>query len=200
MAVNKNTGLDLLMNRTDADELFLSDDDTWPLTKNALLLHTGFRWPHSMVCWGKSRLDRVSSTHAAWSWPRGVVLHQTRWLVDQVGGMDEAFGPGGHEHVEFSRRIHQHGLTPVPNLSPSEYALDNGKGALRHWHAEDAPLRRELLSERQQRRKHLTSVRREPGDWEFIEAVMAGRNGDTSFVSYEPNENGRASATLYQNQ
>lgn len=196
VATNKNTGLELLMDHTGVDHLFLCDDDTWPMDHRALLLHTGLLLPHSMVCWGASRKPVWRATHAEWSWPRGVVLYQTRDVVAQVGGMDEAFGPGGHEHAEYSRRIHQHGLTPHPFVSPLVYSVHRGWGARTYWHAEDMPRRGEPNGALGSRRRRITTVRRQEGDWSKIDAVMQARDGDTSYVPFRAHENGRQSATL----
>lgn len=200
VAANKNTGLSLLM-RAEVEHLFLSDDDTWPLSEEGPQLHVRLGLPHSMVCWGGHRLSSPvlrhgDHTYAAWSWPRGSVLYLHRDAVGAVGGMVEEFGPGGHEHVEFSRRIHQAGLTPVLYPTPSEYGAQRGRGALRYWHAEDAPRPREPLGDLRMRRRALTSVHREDGDWMHIDAVMAARDGNTNFVPYEAGANGRASATM----
>lgn len=195
VAVNKNTGLELLM-KQDIDHLFLSDDDSWPLSPLALGLHTEAETPHSMVNWGKHRLR---TQPIAWGWPRGSVLYAHRTAVFKVGGMVEAFGPGGHEHVEWSRRIHQHGLTETPYPAPLEYSASRGMGARAFWHAEDMPFATEPRGNLISRRRHLTSVRRRDGDWEHIEKIMKEMDGRTDFVPYRSTENGRESATLYRN-
>lgn len=215
VAVNKNTGLELLADNSGligpVEHVFLSDDDTWPLSPSALALHTDSPLPHSMVCWGRHRhvRNRTGSAYrlstqrqetldySEWSWPRGVVLYMERVLLDRVGGMIEEFGPGGHEHVEYSRRVYQHGVIPAPYVTPTEYALHGGMGALRFWHAEDARRRGEPLGNHRLRRKRLTSVRRVDGDWESIEKIMAERDGDTRYVPFRARSNGRESATLY---
>lgn len=102
VAVNKNTGLELMMDNTRADHLFLSDDDTWPLYSASLDKHTGSPLMHSLVCWGRGRSLAPVDGAAVWSWPRGVMMYTQRRVVETVGGMDERFGPGGHEHVELS--------------------------------------------------------------------------------------------------
>lgn len=205
VAVNKNTGLELLTAVQGVDHLFLCDDDTWPLNKQALLKHI---WladagvPHSMVCWGASRLleKHANPAYATWTWPRGVLLYARRDVIEVVGGMDERFGPGGHEHVEWSRRIHQRGFTPSLYVSPLVYAEHgwSGRGtrASSLWHAEDMRKRGEPVGDHMHRRRKLTSVRREGDDWPFIERLMEERDGDTSFVPFAASENGRASATL----
>ena len=199
VAVNKNTGIELLMD-AGVEHLFLSDDDTWPHTHYAIKEHIAPEMPgHSMVCWGKHRLGMKGKYTASWGWPRGVMLYASRSVVEKVGGMDERFGPGGHEHVEWSRRIHQHGFTPVPYPTPVIYAEDQGTRARAFWHAEDMRRPGEPLGDHRLRKSRFTSVRRQDGDWPAIEKIMAERDGDTSFVPYTARDNGRASATLFQN-
>lgn len=205
VASNKNTGLEALMSR-DVDHLFLSDDDTWPMNTRAVELHTQFGIPHSMVCWGKHRSSSIKwdpdtdTRYGEWSWPRGSVLYAHRPIIEDIGGMIEAFGPGGHEHVEWSRRIHQAGWTPDPYCTPVEYNHMNALGMLQFWHAEDAPMilggRIEPLGNLRARRRSLTSIRRDPSDWKHIEDIMASRDGDTQFVPYAAAQNGRRAATM----
>lgn len=196
VAVNKNTGIELLMD-SGVEHLFLSDDDCGPLYPEALDKHVYFGYQHSMVCWGKSRLIQSHKHPAIWSWPRGVMLYMHRAVIRQVGGMDERFGfPGGHEHAEYSRRIHQHGLTPAPFISPHSYATRNGRGATVLWHCEDMRKGGEVLESLGARRDSITSINKAERDWDNIHSVMASRDGDTSFVPYAAHENGRASAIL----
>lgn len=197
VAANKNTGLELL-SQHHLEHVFLSDDDTWPLGPDALEMHTDSAEYHSMVCWGHHRLTKANRMFAVWSWPRGVVLYMTPGVIDQLGGMDERFGIGGHEHVEYSRRIHQAGFTPYPFVSPSEYASLRGMGAAKFWHAEDMPRRGEPLGNTRARRRKLTSVLRRDGDWEKIGALMKEKDGDTSYVPFTAEANGRSSATMIQ--
>lgn len=199
VAVNKNTGIELLMDHG-VEHLFLCDDDTWPLNKLALDQHLGFPHPHSMVCWGDGRLQAKYETHAAWTWPRGVLLYTHRDVVLALGGMDERFGPGGHEHAEWSRRIHQAGYTPDPFLTPRVYAEVGTTGAATRasafWHAEDMRQSGEHTNAHRWRRRKITSLRKEGRDWKHIEQIMVERDGNTDFVPFSAHENGRASATL----
>lgn len=199
VAVNKNTGLSFLMS-TGATHLFLCDDDTAPKDAEALALHVNHALEHSMVCWGRTRIRATGGVlgdkHTEWGWPRGVLLYATRTVVERVGGFVEDFGPGGHEHVEWSRRIHQHGLTPALFPSPIEYMWEAGMGARRFWDCEDMPKPGEALGNTRMRKQVLTSVRRRDGDWELIEKVMTDRDGDTGFVPYSAADNGRFPATL----
>lgn len=199
VAANKNTGIELLMEK-DANHIFLCDDDTWPKNRTALNYHMSLGTkPHSMVNWGRHRAGAVD---AEWKWPRGVLLYAHQKVIEQAGGMIEAFGLGGHEHVEWSRRIHQMGLTTTDFPAPPYMKFDNGLGAHRFWHAEDMPRfdrrRIEPLGDLRQRRRNITSVER-PGDyWENAEQIMRKMDGAPEFVPFRANENGRESATMYR--
>lgn len=204
VAVNKNTGLELLMDNY-VEHLFLCDDDTYPLYPQALTKHTALGQPHSMVCWGKSRLTPSSQGDAEgyveWAWPRGVMLYTHRSVVEKVGGMDERFGPGGHEHVEWSQRIHNAGLTPAPFITPVSYALRGAAGpAMRAdalWHCEDMRKPGETGDAWDRRKRRNTSIRRKGSDWTHIDKIMAEVQGRTDFVPFRAHENGRSSATLW---
>lgn len=200
VAVNKNTGLELMMKNTKAEHLFLSDDDTWPLYSASLDKHTQMRYPHSLVCWGKSRLNSVSvgvaeTGWASWSWPRGCVMYTHRSLIELVGGFDERMR-NAHEHAEFSRRIHQHGFTPAPFVTPASYATRKGQGAAALWHAEDMVQPGEDIGALGRRRNAITSIDKSERDWDAIHEAMRDRDGNLAFVPYSAHENGRASAIL----
>lgn len=208
VAANKNSGMELLMDSCgprgfpDIEHLFLCDDDTYPLNRRAIDLHVESPLKHSMACWGRHRLDSVSGATAQWNWPRGVLLYAERSILVNVGGMDEAFGPGGHEHVEWSRRIFQAGHTPAPYCSPAEYAQHErgpAMGAGRFWHAEDMPHKGEPLGNFRVRKRRHTSIKAEIRDWSKITEVMESRDGDTTFVPFRAGGNRRLSATLCSN-
>lgn len=201
VATNKNTGIEALMD-AGCDQLFLSDDDTWPIHPDAVEIHRQSILDHSMVCWGKHRLTNVvqsANGYAEWSWPRGSMMYARRHVIERVGGLDERFGPGGHEHVEWSRRIFQAGLTPAEFPSPRSYSADMGLAARNFWNCEDMQKRGEPLGNARMRRRKLTSVRRWDGDWEHINKIMDELNNDTSFVPYSAVANSRQSATLWSN-
>lgn len=199
VAVTKNTGLEALMAHG-VQDLFLCDDDTWPLHTEALRKHTQMNYGHSLVCWGFSRLDSVEPGYARWTWPRGVLLHATSGVVEQVGGFVEDFGFGGHEHAEWSQRIHNAGLTPAPFISPILYAQNSTAGrACRAevlWHCEDMRQGRETIEAWDRRRKAMTTVERNREDWQNIHEVMDRMEGETRFVPYTASANGRGSATM----
>lgn len=196
VAANKNTGLELMMDNTKARHLFLSDDDTWPLYPQSLTKHIDLPLAHSMVCWGKSRLHKVDKAFASWHWPRGVVLYQTRQVVETIGGMDERFGAGGHEHAEYSQRIHNAHLTPYAYPTPASYATRDAMGARALWHCEDMIKPGEPRHEHDSRRRAFTTIKRERADWKRINAIMEQRQGSSDYVAFRAHDNGRASATL----
>lgn len=206
VAANKNTGIELLMeNGNDIEHLFLSDDDTWPLYPESITKHINLNMAHdvrhSMVCWGRHRLDSAL-THGAyqrWTWPRGSMMYVRRNVVEAVGGMDERFGPGGHEHVEWSQRIHNAGLTPAPFCSPFSYGTRSGMGAAALWHAEDMPRVGEKLGDHRLRRRQLTTIHREGMEWDHTNRIMAECQGRSDFVDYHAAAWGRGSATLCEN-
>lgn len=201
VAVNKNTGLELLLD-AGVEHFFLSDDDTWPIHPQSLYKHIGLPFGHSMVCWGKRRLSNIhlAGGYATWTWPRGVMLYATRAIVEEVGGMDERFGSGGHEHVEWSNRIYNAGHTPAPYCSPASYGERGVAGlatrASALWHCEDQPRAGETTSQFQRRKRGLTSVRRTEADWDRIEKIMVETIGSRAYVSPRASDNGRGSATL----
>ncbi len=195
VAVNKNTGLELMMDNTRAEHLFLSDDDTWPLYRASLDKHIEYTPPHSMVNWGRRRVDSAGE----WSWPRGVMLYAHRSVIERVGGMDERFGAGGHEHAEWSMRIHTAGLTPQNFPSPPSYLTRNAKGASALWHAEDMARVGEAKGTFLSRKAHFTTITRGAADWERIHKIMDERAGSSDYAGYRAHENGRSSATLSRN-
>lgn len=196
VAANKNTGLEAMVAPALFEHLWLSDDDTWPLSWESLRLHHDLRVKHSLVCWGRHRRMSARDRIASWTWPRGAAMYVHWDVVAMVGGFIEAFGPGGHEHVEWSRRIHQHGFTPFDYVSPVAYAAENWMGARSYWHAEDMARPGEPVTALIARRRRLTSVRREPQDPSVQSQIMEQVNWSTEFVPYAASDNRRWSATL----
>lgn len=204
VAVNKNTGIELLMN-AGVEHLFLSDDDCWPLYPQSLDKHIRLAEHsilHSGVYWGRHRRAGVRTdpdgfSWSEWTWPRGVMLYAQRPVIEIAGGMREEFGIGGHEHVEWSRRIGNLGLTPEAFCAPASYDGHSGLGAAALWHAEDMPRLGESLHTTGQRRRDLTTVPKKSTDeWDRIEAIMERTKTSTDFVPYTARENGRMAATM----
>lgn len=128
VAATKNRGIAALMD-AGVEHLFLADDDVWPVVKKWWRPYASDPEPHLMHCWGKRRLLTDDGHYTTWSWPRGVLLYVHRSAVEKVGGMRLEFGRWGGEHSEWSRRIHNAGLTrhPFQDLTAS-------RGM---WHCED---------------------------------------------------------------
>lgn len=198
VAANKNTGLEALMDNARCNWMFLSDDDSWPRDAKSLSTHVHLGIPHSMVCWGRHRraVTPPMTGYTSWTWPRGSVLYVERHVVEAVGGMIEEFGTGGHEHVEWSRRIHEAGFTPCWYPSPASYAEYNFLGAARLWHCEDMPLRGEPIGNLRQRRRELSSMRRRPEDEKYANQIMERMQGSKAFIPFRAAPNGRLSATM----
>lgn len=129
VATTKNRGIAALMD-SGCDHLFLADDDVWPVTSDWDRPYVTDPQPHLMHCWGKSRLLADDGHYTTWSHPRGVLLYAERHVIDRVGGMRMDFGRWGGEHVEWSRRIHNAGMTRT------RYAdLTEARSGI--WHCED---------------------------------------------------------------
>jgi glycosyltransferase involved in cell wall biosynthesis len=115
----KNAGITALMD-AGVEHLFLADDDTYPIVEEWWRPYVESPEPHLMLLFKdvdrKRRLDTPPTVyeddkHIAMSHPRGCLLYIHRIVVDRVGGMRPEFGLWGHEHVEYSTRIHNAGLT-----------------------------------------------------------------------------------------
>ena len=108
VAKAKNKCLELLM-ETDADHFFLFDDDTYPIEagwQDAYINHTQ---DHLMYLRDTFHTDGTGI-------PNGCMLYVHRRVVEKVGGMDVTFGRYGWEHVSWSDRIFNYGLTEVAYL------------------------------------------------------------------------------------
>jgi hypothetical protein len=205
VAVNKNTGLELMMTGPSfpVEHFFLSDDDIFPKNEKSIHLHMDSPMMHSMVCWGSHRLGGTHPGYAEWDWPRGSMLYVKKPVVNMIGGMIEAFGPGGHEHVEWSRRIHAAGLSIALYPSPLAYSREDartghsGMGAADYWDAVDMPLDGEHIGNYGERKARITSVQRDDDDQRMIDDIMRRSEGCKHFVPYWAAQNNRASATLY---
>ncbi|OHU67410.1 hypothetical protein BKG87_22210 [Mycobacteroides chelonae] len=116
IAVAKNRCIAELMDLW-CDHLFLADDDVWPTTDEwwkpyieSPEPHLSFQWPSG----GRHSVTHQDEQHFAIGFPRGVLLYAERRVIDTVGGMDTGYGAHGGEHVDWSQRIHDAGLTRWP--------------------------------------------------------------------------------------
>lgn len=104
----KNKGLALL---DGCDHIFLADDDCWPVSPDWWKPYLASPVPHLQYLWN----GRVREARDGWEAKNtfhGCMLYARRVVLDTVGGMRPEFGLFGLEHVEWSRRIHNAGLTP----------------------------------------------------------------------------------------
>ena len=115
----KNKTIELLYN-AGVQHLFLLDDDCWPVADNWWKPYVDSPEPSLMYLFKDVAGGRYLNTpatiledgqHVAYTHPRGCALYVNRDVVERVGGMRPQFGIWGNEHVEYSTRIHNAGLT-----------------------------------------------------------------------------------------
>jgi hypothetical protein len=120
VAKAKNAAIAALMD-AGIEHLFLADDDVYPLVADWWKPYCDSPEPHLMYLFkdiaGRRRYRATPATvyeddtHFALGWPRGCLLYLHRSVIERVGGMRPEFGLWGHEHLEYSERIHAAGLT-----------------------------------------------------------------------------------------
>lgn len=176
VAATKNAGIAALM-AADVEHLFLVDDDTWPKRPEWWRPYVGDDLPHLMFCWGRKRRLSRGAHYTTWSHPRGVMLYAQRTVIERVGGMRTEFGRWGSEHVEWSRRIHNAGLTPAPFVDLTVSA--------KLWHAEDMGRPGETHTQLARRRRKQTSVQRSARTAWQVRSELLDRYADSDeFVPY----------------
>lgn len=109
-------------------EMFLFDDDTWPAAPDWWRPFVESPEPHLQYNWLRfAKDDQPVSGMAevyrspglvAYTHSMGCLLYLTSDVLRRVGGMRVEFGVGMHEHIEWSRRIHNAGLTSFAHQSP----------------------------------------------------------------------------------
>lgn len=133
----KNKCIELLVDRG-CDELFLADDDCWPLTPEWWKPYVESPEPHLMRIFkdlsGRNKLNDITEVyrdaqHVAYSGSRGMFLYANARVLDVVGGMNPEYGRWGWEHPDWSCRIYNAGLTSwryadVTNSDQLIYSLD----------------------------------------------------------------------------
>lgn len=183
VAVTKNRGIAALMD-SGVEHLFLADDDMHPLQRFSWTRYVDDPARHLSLSWGKRRskgtVVNARGQWSAWEWPRGVLLYAHRSVIEKVGGMRTEYGHGGHEHVDFSRRVFQAGLGPAHADPFCDLVQDP-----RDWfHCEDWQRPGETPTQLQARRRRITTVKRTAADRKWIAELWAKYDGDTSFVEY----------------
>lgn len=131
----KNKCLELL---SDCDHIFLFDDDTYPLAPGWTEPYVTSPEHHLMYlfeAWasgtpvGDDAIVYTDANHRAHNHARGCMLYVDRLVLDTVGGMDVRFGMAMNEHLDWSMRIHNAGLTTfrymdVVNSEQLIYSMD----------------------------------------------------------------------------
>lgn len=134
IARSKNKCLELLQ---DCKHIFLFDDDCWPKTKNWWKPYVESREPHLCYIF-KDFIDRPAndcrivyedSKLIGYSHARGCMFYIENRVLDVVGGMDSRYKRWGYEHVDYSNRIYNAGLTrfrfqDVPDSFKLIYSMD----------------------------------------------------------------------------
>lgn len=134
-----------------ADHIFLFDDDIYPLVEGWAGGYIASPEAHYQYCWDDIRPGKHGFAHYysvgkrlyqddhmfSFSHPRGQMLYiDAKKVLPRVGGFDPIYGKGMVEHVDWSWRIHNAGLSTFKNqdIVGSEhlfYAIDE--------HANDEP-------------------------------------------------------------
>ena len=122
---NKNVGIARAKNKclellSDCDHIFLFDDDTYPLkdgwtepyvnSPEHHLMYLFKNWA-SGVPVGDDAIVYRDDKHEAHSHARGCMLYVDSVALATVGGMDTRYGKAMNEHLDYSIRIHNAGLT-----------------------------------------------------------------------------------------
>jgi hypothetical protein len=107
----------------DCEHIFLFDDDTYPKKDDwylpyieALTPHLSFTFSklHNGATNGNRVLDGKFMGLNIFQNPCGCMMYIHKRCLDVIGGFDERFIGWGYEHVNFSQRVFNAGLTPYP--------------------------------------------------------------------------------------
>jgi len=119
ISVAKNKCLELL---DSCEHIFLSDDDCFPLVADWAdryisrgILHLCFTFPNLHNGLNNERgFIKTEGGLSYYKQPCGCLLYIHHDCLDVVGGMDTGYKMWGFEHVDYSQRIYNAGLTPHP--------------------------------------------------------------------------------------
>lgn len=135
IAKAKNKCLELL---SDCEHIFLFDDDTYPLkpgwerpyidSKEHHLMYLFEDWASGTPV-GDDKVIYEDGLIVAHDHARGCMLYVDRLVLDTVGGMDVRYGKAMNEHLDWSNRIYNAGLTTfkymdVPDGSKLIHSMD----------------------------------------------------------------------------
>lgn len=115
----------------ECDDIFLFDDDVWPLCNNWHLPYINSGEPHLSMTWGRKEIGR-SKGLIHYEKPNGCMLYINRKCLDVVGGFDEGYTGYAGEHQDFSNRVFNAGLTTsrymdIENSSQIFHSMDQHK-------------------------------------------------------------------------
>ncbi len=140
----KNASLRALID-AGCDELFLFDDDAWPISDNWEQPYIHSPEPHlayqflDLAVNIKLRDLMVlyqDDKHIAYSGQRGVMLYYHVSAIQKVGGFDPVYERGMYEHADLALRIYHNSLTSwafmdVVGSNRLIYSLDEHQGVRR---------------------------------------------------------------------
>lgn len=112
ISVAKNKTLELMGN---CDYYFCFDDDTWPIVENWHLPYILSGINHMSYTFNRAVVNKTD-TYISYEVPSGCMLFFTKICLDTIGGWDINYTKYSYDHVDFSKRIFNAGLTPEPYL------------------------------------------------------------------------------------
>jgi len=113
-----------------ADHIFLFDDDVYPLKAGWHKGYVDSPEAHLQYCWSDIKPGQYGNAHYysvgkrlyeddhlfSFSHPRGQMLYiDAKKVLPRIGGFDPIYGKGMVEHVDWSWRIHNAGLSTWKN-------------------------------------------------------------------------------------
>lgn len=136
IAAAKNKCIELLM-ESGCEHIFLADSDTYPLVKDWHKPYIDSGVKHLSFTFSKLANGRANGRQylgnrrglSEYGSPCGCMLYIHRSVVDKIGGFDVDYPIWGYEHVDYSNRAYNAGLTParyldVPNSLELLYSMD----------------------------------------------------------------------------
>lgn len=109
IAKAKNMCLALL---DDCTDIFLFDDDCFPKAESWFTPYVFSGINHLSYTFGRKVLNQANGL-TEYELPCGCMLYLKRECLDVVGGFDTDFENYSYEHVNYSQRIFNAGLTPA---------------------------------------------------------------------------------------
>ena len=107
----KNKCLELAM-AAGSDEIFLFDDDCYPISKGWEMPYIRSPFRHLCFTFLPQAGIYPDGLHKYHSLGNGCMLYIHRDVVDNIGGFDTSFGIGKYEHTQFSFRAYNAGYCP----------------------------------------------------------------------------------------